>query len=171
MRDVLVGLADVLAEGCWRATQSGAALGLRGWSLLTTVATGVTPDFARRRYEVVLVQLAERGRRARQERGDAMASAVTVAITTAATSDAVRELTLVTVAEASDELLDVMMPSVLDAMATTQTQAKLDELIAGLLLRQLPSALEKTLPQVLLRTATKPALGVVPFLGGMTSRL
>jgi hypothetical protein len=49
------------------------------------------------------------------------------------------------------------------AVADAETQGTLDELMARLLLRQLPAALEKTIPQVMLRTATRPAslLGAV----------
>jgi hypothetical protein len=55
----------------------------------------------------------------------------------------------------------------LEAVTELETQEKLDELMAGLLLRQLPSALEKTLPGVMMRTATKPAAGLNAFLSGV----
>jgi hypothetical protein len=92
---------------------------------------------------------------------------LTEAITNAATSDAMRQMSVAAIEEATDDVLAVVLPAMLEAVTELETQEKLDELMAGLLLRQLPSALEKTLPGVMMRTATKPAAGLMPFLSGV----
>jgi hypothetical protein len=114
-----------------------------------------------------LASLAERGRAVRAERSEAMNAVVTNAITNAATSDAMRQMSVAAIEEATDDVLAVVLPAMLEAVTELETQEKLDELMAGLLLRQLPSALEKTLPGVMMRTATKPAAGLNAFLSGV----
>ena len=166
VQDVALGVASLIAEGVWRAGASGLALATRGLSTMVGVVRAVSPQIANDEATARINALAERGRRVRQERSDAFAEAVTGAVTTAVTSDAMREMTVAAIEEASDDVLAVVLPSVLKAVSEMETQAKLDELMAGLLLRQLPDALEKTLPAVLVRSATRPALGLVPFLGG-----
>ena len=168
--DLLVGLAALLAEQFWR-------IGTRGVEVVTRVTThvvgfvrAVSPQFATAEADSRLAALAERGRRVRAERAEAMSSAVTTAITSAATSDAVRQMTIAAIEEATDDVLAVVLPAMIEAVSDQETQDKLDALMAGLLVRQLPSALEKTLPVVMLRTATRPAAGLMPFLGGVLPR-
>jgi hypothetical protein len=168
--DLLIGLASVVAEQLWR-------IGSRSVEVVTRVTTqvvgfvrAVSPQFATAEADARLAALAERGRRVRTERSEAMSSTVTAAITSAATSDAVRQMTVAAIEEATDDVLSVVLPAMLEAVSDQETQDKLDQLMAGLLMRQLPSALEKTLPIVMLRTATRPAAGLMPFLGGVLPR-
>jgi hypothetical protein len=164
--DVLLGLASLVAENAWRLGTRTVAAVSQAAAQTVAFVRGVAPSYASAHAEARLNELAERGRRVRTERTEALTTAMTTAITTAATSDAVREMTVAAIEEATDDVLAVMLPAVLEAVTELETQERLDELMAGLLLRQLPSALEKTLPGVMLRTATRPALGLVPFLGG-----
>jgi hypothetical protein len=117
-----------------------------------------------------LQRLAARGQQVRLERSEALTTSLTAGIMAAATSDAVREMVVAAIEEATDDVLDVVLPAMLEAITERETQDKLDELMAGLLLRQLPAALERTIPQVMLRTATRPAAGLMPFLGGVLPR-
>jgi hypothetical protein len=168
--DVLLGLASVIAEQAWRWGTRAVAFASGSASRTVALVRGVAPSYASNQLDATLNGLADRGRQVRQERAEAVSSAMTSAITSAATSDAVREMTVAAIEEATDDVLAVMLPALLEAVTELETQERLDELMAGLLLRQLPGALERTLPGVMLRTATKPALGLVPFLGGSMPR-
>jgi hypothetical protein len=168
--DVLLGLASVVAENAWRIGSAALAAVSGAANHAVAVFRGVAPGYASAQADARLNALAERGRRVREERTEALNAAMTGAITSAATSDAVREMTVAAIEEATDDVLAVMLPAVLEAVTELETQERLDELMAGLLLRQLPSALEKTLPGVMIRTATRPALGLMPFLGGALPR-
>jgi hypothetical protein len=168
--DVALGLGSVLAETGWRCGSIGLAWATSAsvWALATV--RSITPQAATTRADARLLALAARGQRVRRDRAAALSETVTTAVTSAVTSDTMREMTVSAIDRATDEVLAVVMPAVLAAVADEATQAQLDELLAGLLMRQLPSALEKTLPGVMLRTATRPALGFVPSLmGAITS--
>jgi hypothetical protein len=167
---VLLGLAIVIGEHAWRWGTQAVTAASEVTARTIALVRGVAPGYATAQVESGLVSLAERGQRVRRERTEALTTTVTAAVTTAASSDAVREMTVAAIEEATDDVLAVMLPAVLEAVSELETQERLDELMAGLLLRQLPSALEKTLPGVMLRTATRPALGLVPFLGGSSPR-
>jgi hypothetical protein len=166
IQDVALGAAAVIAEQLWRAGSMAVAVGRDGVARAVAFVRAVSPQVATAQADARLQALAERGQRIRQDRAEALAAALTTAMSTAATSDAVREMTVAAIEEATDDVLDVVLPALLEAVTEMETQEKLDELMSGLLLRQLPSALERTLPGVMLRTATKPALGLVPSLMG-----
>ncbi len=157
--DVLLGLASVVAENAWRIGSAAVAAITGAASQTVAFVRGVAPSYASEQADAHLNALAERGRRVRGERTEALSTAMTAAITSAATSDAMREMSVAAIEEATDDVLAVVLPAMLEAVTELETQEKLDELMAGLLLRQLPSALEKTLPGVMMRTATKPAAG------------
>jgi hypothetical protein len=166
IQDVALGAVAVLAERMWQAGTVGLAWANGVAARSIALVRAVSPNVATAQADARLRALAERGQRVRQERTEALAEVVTTAISSAATSDALREMTVAAIEQATDDVLDVVLPAVLEAVTEMETQEKLDELMSGLLLRQLPSALEKTLPGVMLRTATKPALGIVPSLMG-----
>jgi hypothetical protein len=165
--DVALGVLAVLAERAWRAGSRGIAMATGISMRAADVIRAISPTFATELADARLAALAERGRAVRAERSEAMSSVVTNAITTAATSDAMRQMSVAAIEEATDDVLAVVLPAMLEAVTELETQEKLDELMAGLLLRQLPSALEKTLPGVMMRTATKPAAGLNAFLSGV----
>jgi hypothetical protein len=165
--DVALGVLSVLAERAWRAGSWTIAVATGITMRAADVIRAVSPTFATELADARLAALAERGRAVRAERSEAMSSVVTNAITTAATSDAMRQMSVAAIEEATDDVLAVVLPAMLEAVTELETQEKLDELMAGLLLRQLPSALEKTLPGVMMRTATKPAAGLNAFLSGV----
>jgi hypothetical protein len=169
IQDVALGAVALLAERMWAAGTVGMAWVNDLAARVIVVVRAVSPQVATATADAHLQALAERGLRVRQERTEALAEALTSAISTAATSDALREMTVAAIDQATDEVLEVVLPAVLEAVTEMETQAKLDELMSGLLLRTMPSALEKTLPGVMLRTATKPALGFVPSLMGALS--
>ena len=172
MQDVALGLAALLAEVAWRTAARGAEIASSAAARTAVVVRAVSPTFATDQADAHLNALAERGRRVRAERAEAISATLSGAITSAATSDAVREMTVTAIEQATDDVLAVVLPAMLEAVQDLETQEKLDELMAGLLLRQLPAALEKTLPGVMLRTATKPALGLMPSLmGALTAGL
>jgi len=166
VQDVALGAAALAGERLWRV--GAACVGFASGAAARAVALlrAVSPQIATAEVDARLQSLAARGQRVRQERSEALGEALSTAITSAATSDAMREMTVAAIAEATDDVLDVVLPAVLDAVTELETQDRLDELMAGLLMRQLPSALERTLPGVMLRTAAKPALGFVPSLMG-----
>jgi hypothetical protein len=168
--DLLIGLASLVAEQLWRIGSRSVEVLTRATAQVVGFVRAVSPQFATAEADARLAALAERGRRVRTERAEAMSSTVTAAITSAATSDAVRQMTVAAIEEATDDVLSVVLPAMLEAVSDQETQDKLDALMAGLLVRQLPSALEKTLPMVMLRTATRPAAGLMPFLGGVLPR-
>jgi hypothetical protein len=168
--DLLIGLASLVAEQLWRIGTHSVEVVTRITSQVVGFVRAVSPQFATAEADARLAALAERGRRVRTERSEAMSSTVTAAITSAATSDAVRQMTVAAIEEATDDVLSVVLPAMLEAVNDQETQDKLDTLMAGLLMRQLPGALEKTLPIVMLRTATRPAAGLMPFLGGVLPR-
>ncbi len=165
--DIALGALTVLAESAWhagsRAVAAAASLSVRAIDVLRAVS----PTFATELAEARLTELGQRGRAVRTERAEAVNAVLTDAITNAATSDAMRQMSVAAIEEATDDVLAVVLPAMLEAVTELETQEKLDELMAGLLLRQLPSALEKTLPGVMMRTATKPAAGLMPFLSGV----
>jgi trimeric autotransporter adhesin len=169
-QDVALGVASIVVERLWRAGASAIAWGNGVAARSVSVARAVSPQVASAQADARLQRLAARGQRVRQERAEALAASFTAAITSAATSDAVRGMAVAAIEEATDEVLEVVLPAMLEAITERETQDKLDELMAGLLLRQLPAALEKTIPQVMLRTATRPAAGLMPFLGGVLPR-
>ena len=167
VEDIALGVVSVLAERAWRAGSWGIAM-LTGMSMRAAdVVRAVSPTFATEQADARLAALAARGRTVRTERTEALSAVVSNAITTAATSDAMRQMSVTAIEEATDDVLAVVLPAMLEAVTDLETQDKLDELMAGLLLRQLPSALEKTLPGVMMRTAAKPAAGLMPFLSGV----
>ncbi len=167
MPDVALGLAALIASIGWNAGSWGVAAVSRASTRTAEAARAISPTFATELFDAQLVALAERGRSVRTERTQAAGVAVTTAITAAATSDALRQLSVAAIEEATDDVLAVVLPAMLEAVTELETQEKLDELLAGLLVRQLPSALEKTLPGVMMRTATRPAAGLMPFLNGV----
>ncbi|HEX6887872.1 MAG TPA: hypothetical protein VF143_07180 [Candidatus Nanopelagicales bacterium] len=191
VQDIAIGAAAVLTERMWAAGARTLAWTNRLVGASVGLIRAVSPEVATRGTDARLQALAERGRAVRVERGEALAASLTSAITAAVTSDAVREMTVAAIEEATDDVLAVVLPAVLERVAEAETQEQLDELMSGLLirqlptamaavadaetqgtldelmarllLRQLPAALEKTIPQVMLRTATRPAslLGAV----------
>lgn len=165
--DVALGALSLVAETLWRAGSMAVAtvttVSMRAVDLLRAVS----PTYATEQADARLAALAQRGRAVRAERTAAVGAMVTTAINQAATSEAMRDMSVAAIEEATDDVLAVVLPAMLEAVTELETQQKLDELMAGLLLRQLPSALEKTLPGVMMRTATKPAAGLVPFLSGV----
>lgn len=169
-QDVALGVASLVAERLWEAGSAAIAWGngIVAWSI--SFARAISPQVANVQADARLQRLAARGQRVRQERAEALAAGFTAAIMSAATSDPVRDMTVAAIEQATDDVLDVVLPAMLEAITERETQDKLDELMAGLLLRQLPAALEKTIPQVMLRTATRPAAGLMPFLGGVLPR-
>jgi hypothetical protein len=168
--DIALGVLSVLAERAWRTGSWGIAM-IAGMSIRAAdVVRAVSPTFATEQADARLAALAHRGRTVRAERTAALSAVVTSAITTAATSDAMRQMSVTAIEEATDDVLAVVLPAMLEAVTELETQDKLDALMAGLLLRQLPSALEKTLPGVMMRTAAKPAAGLMPFLSGVLPR-
>lgn len=166
VEDVALGMLLVAVAALRRA--GGLGLGLAGSlaSRTTSVLRAVSPGAATAQVDARLEQLAVRGQQFRAERSALLTASLTRAIMTAATSDAVREMTVAAVEEATDDVLAVVMPALLDAMTDEETEAALDDLMAGLLTRQLPAALERTIPTVLMRTATRPTQ-FMPFLGGV----
>jgi hypothetical protein len=165
--DVALGVVAVVAEGAWRVGSWAIATATGITMRAADVVRAISPTFATEMADARLAELAQRGRAVREERTRAMSDVVTTAITTAATSDAMRQMSVAAIEEATDDVLAVVLPAMLEAVTELETQEKLDELMAGLLLRQLPSALEKTLPGVMMRTATKPAAGLNAFLSGV----
>jgi hypothetical protein len=165
--DVALGVVAVLADGAWRVGSWAIATATGITMRAADVVRAISPTFATEMADARLASLAERGRAVREERTKVMGDVVTNAITTAATSDAMRQMSVAAIEEATDDVLAVVLPAMLEAVTELETQEKLDELMAGLLLRQLPSALEKTLPGVMMRTATKPAAGLNAFLSGV----
>jgi hypothetical protein len=165
--DIALGALTVVAEQAWRAGSWAVAVATGLSMRALDVVRAVSPTYATEQADARIAALAERGRAVREERTEAISAMVTTAISTAATSDAMREMSVAAIEEATDDVLAVVLPAMLDAVTEMETQEKLDELMAGLLLRQLPSALEKTLPGVMMRTATKPAAGIMPFLSGV----
>lgn len=157
----------MVAEGAWRAGSWAIATATGITVRAADVVRAISPTFASEMADARLAALAERGRSVREERTHAMNDVVTNAITNAATSDAIRQMSVAAIEEATDEVLAVVLPAMLEAVTELETQEKLDELMAGLLLRQLPGALEKTLPGVMMRTATRPAAGLNAFLSGV----
>lgn len=166
VQDVALGLAALVADALWRAGAAGVALVGAATTRVLTVARAITPAAAAELTDASLQSLAERGRRVRAQRTVDLTDMLTTAMANATGNPAVREIAVAAIGEATEEVLAVVLPSVLDAMSETETQDRLDELMAGLLVRQMPAALEKTLPGVMLRTATKPALGIVPSVMG-----
>ena len=165
--DVALGVVSVIADRAWRAGSWGIATVTGITMRAADVVRAISPTFATEMADARLASLAERGRAVRAERSEAMNAVLTNAITNAATSDAMRQMSVAAIEEATDDVLAVVLPAMLEAVTELETQEKLDELMAGLLLRQLPSALEKTLPGVMMRTATKPAAGLNAFLSGV----
>jgi hypothetical protein len=165
--DVALGVLSVIAERAWRAGSWGIAVATGITVRAADVVRAVSPTFATELADARLASLAEKGRAVRAERSEAMNAVMTNAVTNAATSDAVRQMSVAAIEEATDDVLAVVLPAMLEAVTELETQEKLDELMAGLLLRQLPGALEKTLPGVMMRTATKPAAGLNAFLSGV----
>jgi hypothetical protein len=165
--DVALGVVSLIAERAWRAGSWGIATVTGITMRAADIVRAISPTFATEMADARLASLAERGRAVRAERSEAMSAVVTNAITNAATSDAMRQMSVAAIEEATDDVLAVVLPAMLEAVTELETQEKLDELMAGLLLRQLPSALEKTLPGVMMRTATKPAAGLNAFLSGV----
>jgi hypothetical protein len=165
--DIALGVLSVIGEQAWRVGAWGIALATGISVRAADVVRAVSPTFATEMADARLAALAEKGRSVRAERTGAMSAVVTNAITTAATSDAMRQMSVAAIEEATDDVLAVVLPAMLEAVTELETQEKLDELMAGLLLRQLPSALEKTLPGVMMRTATKPAAGLNALLSGV----
>lgn len=169
MPDVALGIASILAEQALRA--GGVALlagrsAVVGWIRLVRA---VSPQVATARADAGLQALAERGRRVRLENTQALGSTISAALLSTATSEAARELAMAAFERATDDAIAVVMPAILQAMREEETEAVLDEMMAGLLVRQLPTAMEKTLPTLLMRTATRPTQ-LVPFLGGVLPR-
>ena len=170
IEDIALGAASVLAEQLWRLGSRGAGLATHALGQLAALIRGVSPNYATTWADAQLRSLADRGQRIRHERSEAVGSTMTAAMTAAVTSEAMREMTVTAVEQATDDVLAVVLPAMLDAIDDRETQQRLDELMAGLLLRQLPDALEKTLPGVMVRTATRTSLGLVPSLmGALTS--
>lgn len=170
VEDIALGAVSLMGERLWRIGSRGVGMAAAAAAWGTSLVRAVSPQFATAQADAWVGELAERGRHVRQERSEAMTAAVTGAITSAATSEAVRQMTVAAIEEATDDVLAVVLPAMLEAITELETQEKLDELMAGLLLRQLPSALEKTLPMVMLRSATKPAAGLMPLLGSVLPR-
>ena len=168
--DVALGVVSVIADRAWRAGSWGIAMATGITMRAADVVRAISPTFATEMADARLAALAERGRAMRAERSEALSAVVSNAITNAATSDAMRQMSVAAIEEATDDVLAVVLPAMLEAVTELETQDKLDELMAGLLLRQLPSALEKTLPGVMMRTATKPAAGLNAFLSGVLPR-
>lgn len=169
-QDVALGAASIMVERLWQAGSAALAWGHGALAWSVGFARAVSPQVASTQADVGLQRLAARGQQVRLERSEALTTSMTAGIMAAATSDAVREMVVAAIEEATDDVLDVVLPAMLEAITERETQDKLDELMAGLLLRQLPAALEKTIPQVMLRTATRPAAGLMPFLGGVLPR-
>ncbi|MCU0284105.1 MAG: hypothetical protein MUD13_09455 [Candidatus Nanopelagicales bacterium] len=169
-QDVALGAAAIVAERLWQAGSAALAWGHGAVAWSVGFARAVSPQVASTQADAGLQRLAARGQQVRLERSEALTTSMTAGIMAAATSDAVREMVVAAIEEATDDVLDVVLPAMLEAITERETQDKLDELMAGLLLRQLPAALEKTIPQVMLRTATRPAAGLMPFLGGVLPR-
>jgi hypothetical protein len=165
--DVALGVVSVIVDRAWRAGSWGIATVTGITMRAADVVRALSPTFATEMADARLASLAERGRAVRAERSEAMNAVLSNAITNAATSDAMRQMSVAAIEEATDDVLAVVLPAMLEAVTELETQEKLDELMAGLLLRQLPSALEKTLPGVMMRTATKPAAGLNAFLSGV----
>jgi hypothetical protein len=165
--DVALGVLAVVVEGAWRAGSWGIAMVTGVAVRAADVVRAVSPTFATELADAHLASLAERGRAVRQERTEALSTVVTDAVTSAATSDAMRQMSVAAIEEATDDVLAVVLPAMLEAVTELEMQEKLDELMAGLLMRQLPSALEKTLPGVMMRTAAKPAAGLNALLSGV----
>ncbi len=170
MDDVALGVLVVVAERTWRIGTRAVAVAAEASMRAVEVVRAFSPQIATQQADARLAALAQRGRSVREERTAAVSSAFSEAITQAAASDAMRQMTVTAIEEAAEDVLAVVLPTMLDAVAEMETQERLDELMSGLLLRQLPSALEKTLPGVMMRTATKPAAGLLPFLGGVLPR-
>ena len=165
--DIALGAVSVLAEHAWKVGSWGVAMATAFSMRAVDIVRAVSPTYATEQADARIAALAARGRALREERSEAFSDVVTTAISTAATSDAMRQMSVSAIEEATDDVLAVVLPAMLEAVTELETQDKLDELMAGLLLRQLPSALEKTLPGVMMRTATKPAAGLMPFLSGV----
>ncbi len=170
MDDVALGALVVIAERSWRIGARAVALATEASMRAVDVVRALSPQIANQKADERLAALAQRGRSVRTERTEALGTAFSEAITQAAASEAMRQMTVTAMQEAAEEVLAVVLPTMLDAVADLETQERLDELMAGLLLRQLPSALEKTLPGVMMRTATRPAAGLLPFLNGVRPR-
>lgn len=172
IQDVALGLASVTAETLLRVGARGAELVSGAAAQVAGLIRGVSPSYVTTWVDGRLLALADRGERVRVERTEAVSAALTNAMTSAVTSDAMRDMTVTAVEQATDDVLAVVLPAMMDAVNDRETQKQLDELMAGLLLRQLPDALEKTLPGVMVRTATRTSLGIVPSLmGALTSGL
>ena len=160
-------MVSVIADRAWRAGSWGIAMAAGISVRAADIVRAISPTFATELADARLASLAERGRTVRAERSEAINAVLTNAFTTAATSDAMRQMSVAAIEEATDDVLAVALPAMLEAVTELEMQEKLDELMAGLLLRQLPSALEKTLPGVMMRTAAKPAAGLNAFLSGV----
>ncbi len=166
IQDVALGLAAVIAETLWRAGAVALTLATAASARALTVARAIAPAAAGELTEAAVLSLADRGRRLRAARMEELTDLLTGAMADASASPALREIAVSAIGEAAEEVLAVVLPSLLDAMSEEEHQERLDELMAGLLVRQMPAALERTLPGVMLRTATKPALGIVPSVMG-----
>lgn len=167
--DVALGAAVVAAQAALGATAQAVRLGSRATSRLFHIARGLAPQAAAEFSDARLSALAERGRKARE---DGLRNASQVAargIHIAAEDETVRDATLAVASEMAPALLEVLLPAVIEAVGKDATQQQLDELLGELLVRTLPNALERTLPTVVMRTATAPMLGglaaTAPVLG------
>jgi hypothetical protein len=169
VQDVALGLLSLLAEQAQRAGNAALSAGRDVLVRWVTLVRAVSPSVATARVDAGILALGERGRRVRAESSEAISSSVNAAVLSTVTSDAARELTIVAVERATQDVIAVVMPAMLDALREEETEAALDEMLAGLLVRQLPAAMEKTLPTLLVRTATRPTQ-LVPFLGGVLPR-
>ncbi len=167
LEDVALGVLVVVAERSWQLGSRAVAMAGTASMKALDAVRALSPQIANERADARLAAFAQRGRAVRAERTAAVSTAFSEAVTQAAASDAMRQMTVTAMEEAAEEVLAVVLPTMLDAVADLETQERLDELMAGLLLRQLPSALEKTLPGVMMRTATRPAAGLLPFLNGV----
>lgn len=170
MEDVALGVLVVVAERSWQFGSRAVALAAAASMRAVEAVRALSPQIANEKADARLAALAQRGRAVRVERTAAVTTGFSEAITQAAASDAMRQMTVTAMQEAAEEVLAVVLPTMLDAVADLETQERLDELMAGLLARQLPGALEKTLPGVMMRTATRPAAGLLPFLNGVRPR-
>ena len=170
VHDMALGVVALALDEAWRAGDRAFRLGR--WAVIKWFEAfrAVSPQLATDQVDGLLANLAARGRELRQERAESLGRAVQGGVQAAMTSDPAREVMLASMDAMLDEMMPTVMPRMFDAMRDEENVAVLDEMMAGLLVRQLPGAMEKVAPIILMRTAAKPTQLVPNLLSGVLPR-
>lgn len=170
VHDLALGVVAVALDAGWTAGDRAFRAGR--WAVIKwfEAVRAVSPQVATDQVDGLLAALAARGRELRQERAEVLGRAIQGGVQAAVTSEPVREVMLASMDAMLDEMMPTVMPRMFDAMRDEENVAVLDEMMAGLLVRQLPGAMEKVAPILLMRTAAKPTQLVPNLLSGVLPR-